>query len=452
MSERSIPWTDAPATTHGGPYSDIQWQEIWNSLFGAEAANAGVLKGVTNEYLASGATSPISINTGKAIVNGTWHISDASTPFTISTPAVSTRVDRIVLRKSFVSGSVLLTKITGVEGAGSPAITQSAGVTWDIPLWAASITTGGVITLTDERVFASFASVLPYPVQPGGRLTLTSLTPIVDLAAAGTLYYTPFRSNRVPIYVNGAWRNVQFSELSLVLSGLGATTLYDVFVAINSSGNPALELVAWSNSGAGTSTRATAITTQDGIYVKSGDASRTYLGTFRTVAANQMEDTDRSRLLWNAYNRVHRLGKATFPNSGWAYAVNTWHAPNGGLTTLGIYRTDLVIGLTLDRVRADHMYRLFAGLSAANGQGAGGICLDNTNTNHAQHNMGINATLTGSINFYANYLAQYRDYLQPGYHFLQTVEIGIVGNTVTFGGGDPTGTSGGCGMLTEILG
>jgi hypothetical protein len=47
-----------------------------------------------------------------------------------------------------------VTRIAGVEGAGSaPNLQQNAGVTWDMPLAQVSITTAGVMTLTDERQF-----------------------------------------------------------------------------------------------------------------------------------------------------------------------------------------------------------------------------------------------------------------------------------------------------------
>jgi len=71
----------------------------------------------------------------------------------IPSPTVSTRIDRIVLRKSWVAQTVRITRIEGIEGGGAPALTQTDGTTWDIPLYQVSITTGGNITLTDERVY-----------------------------------------------------------------------------------------------------------------------------------------------------------------------------------------------------------------------------------------------------------------------------------------------------------
>ena len=52
-------------------------------------------------------------------------------------------------------------------------------------------------------------------------------------------------------------------------------------------------------------TRATALTTQDGIYVKSGDATRLFLGSgFARETSGQTEDSVTKRLLANHYNRM----------------------------------------------------------------------------------------------------------------------------------------------------
>lgn len=92
------------------------------------------------------------------MVYGGWYDSDANISVAIPTPAGATRVDRIVLRKDWAGQTIRLTRIAGVEGAGAPALgagtppyTQSAGVTWDVPLYQVSITTGGVITTVDDR-------------------------------------------------------------------------------------------------------------------------------------------------------------------------------------------------------------------------------------------------------------------------------------------------------------
>lgn len=151
MVERSIPWTGS-TVGDAGPYSNEDWQAVWRSMLG-RSANVGVLAQRLNELAVAGATSPVSVATGEALVHGTWYQNDASENVAIPTPGSATRVDRVVLRKNWTAQTVRITRIAGTEGGGAPSLVQSDGVTWDVPLAQVSITTGGAITLTDEREF-----------------------------------------------------------------------------------------------------------------------------------------------------------------------------------------------------------------------------------------------------------------------------------------------------------
>lgn len=159
MTERSRPW-DGTATGDAtdSPYdAGTEWARMFRALaFGSEttADKGGPVMGAVgfNDYAATTPSANVArIATGIGWNQGTWHESDATVDFAIPTPAASTRVDRIVLRKGWVAQTVRLTRIAGVEGAGAPAMTQVFGTTWDVPLWRVSITTGGVITFIDDR-------------------------------------------------------------------------------------------------------------------------------------------------------------------------------------------------------------------------------------------------------------------------------------------------------------
>jgi hypothetical protein len=158
-----------------------------------------------------------------------------------------------------------------------------------------------------------------------GRLTLQTGAPVTsaDVTAATSLYFSPWLGNLVSIYNGTYWVNHMFSELTLSLSGLAANTNFDVFI-YNSAGTLTLEAVAWTND----TTRATNLTTQDGVYVKFGATSRRYLGTFRTTSTiGQCEDSFQRRLVYNLYNKVERrmyFGEAT----SHAYTTATWRAWN----------------------------------------------------------------------------------------------------------------------------
>jgi hypothetical protein len=161
MSEGSRFWTTN--NTGDGPtagYSAANFQQFVRETFMTNPAAEGVLYGVGNALAVSGTSSPVAVNTGAALVYGFYYYNDASLNVAVATPAASTRIDRIVLRVSWAAQTVRVTRIAGVEGAGvAPAMTQTANTTWDIPLATVSITTGGVITVTDARTYLKHPGV-----------------------------------------------------------------------------------------------------------------------------------------------------------------------------------------------------------------------------------------------------------------------------------------------------
>lgn len=156
MAEISRPWSGT-ATGDAGPYSDDQWTDVWKTLMAHVIATQGVFQDQLNTFALAGlAASPVTIDTGRALVNGIWYESDASVDVAIPTPAANPRVDRIVLRADWVLQTVRITRIAGAEAATPvpPALIQIDGTTWDLPLWQVFITVGGVISIyADERDF-----------------------------------------------------------------------------------------------------------------------------------------------------------------------------------------------------------------------------------------------------------------------------------------------------------
>jgi dUTPase len=134
-------------------YSEEVIRTLYEMLTTGNTATQGVLRGYKNELAVSGTSSPVSINTGGAVVYGFWYYNDSSTTIAIPTPAGATRIDRIVLQAGWAGQTVRVVRVAGTEGGAAPALTQTANTTWQIPLAQVSITTGGVITLTDQRVY-----------------------------------------------------------------------------------------------------------------------------------------------------------------------------------------------------------------------------------------------------------------------------------------------------------
>lgn len=156
MSELSLPWN---GTSLGdatiAPYdADTEWALytfLQSGVVAQTSSQGGVFLGAKNGGQATGSATPVVIDTMYAIVQGTAYENTAAVSVTVPTPGSATRIDRIVLEKDWALQTVRITRIAGIEGGSEPALVQVAGNKWDEPLWKCSITTGGVITLTDER-------------------------------------------------------------------------------------------------------------------------------------------------------------------------------------------------------------------------------------------------------------------------------------------------------------
>lgn len=201
MTERSRLW-DGTATGDASeaPY-DLQTElaQVLSAIAAADPVatyRGGVFRGVLNKYAGTPGTDAISIDTGRAIVYGTWHENDAAVNVSVTRPAASDRYDIICLRKSWSAQTVRITRNAGVEGAGagSPTLTNTAGTTWDVPLYRIKITAAGVVTIdADLRSYIpvhgdqsaesgtkhAYGNISGTPAISG---TVTSVTP----GAAGT--------------------------------------------------------------------------------------------------------------------------------------------------------------------------------------------------------------------------------------------------------------------------
>ena len=155
----------------------------------------------------------------------------------------------------------------------------------------------------------------------GGRLTLESGVPVssTDQTAKTTIYYTPYNGSVISIYNGTSWGSYSFSELSLTTSGLAANSNYDIFAYVSGSTVTLEYSAAWTND----TTRSSALSLLNGVYVKSSDNTRRYLGSIRSNASTQFTDSITNRLVWNFNNKVSRSMQ------GYVYSLS--HSYNGGV-------------------------------------------------------------------------------------------------------------------------
>lgn len=254
-----------------------------------------------------------------------------------------------------------------------------------------------------------------------GRLTLTTGVPVTtaDVLAAETLYFTPYKGNRIALYDGTNWVMRSFSEISIDVPD--ATSMYDVF-AYDNAGTVTLELLAWTND-----TTPVARAAQNGVLVKTGALTRRYLGSFySTTAGNgQIEDSFANRFLWNYYNRVRRPMRVLEATNTWAYGTATVRQANGAAGN----QLNFCIGFSEDLVDAVVMASCSSTVAGRNIQV--GVGLDSTT---AFTTGGLFPAVNTYIGTYATVIpAAWKGYPGVGKHYLAWLEYGSGGDVTWYG-------------------
>ncbi len=294
----------------------------------------------------------------------------------------------------------------------------------------ASVDANRAVTTDHIRDYAITLPKLssPDPRTNGFRLTLTTAVPVTttDVTSATSIYCTPFKGNQIALYNGTRWIIRTSVEFSLALGTLTSGKPYDVFCYDN-SGVATLEFLVWSSDTA----RATALALQDGVYVKSGTATRRYMGTFYTDSTTTTKDTLQFRYLFNADNQVKRPLLRRDTTASWTYNSATIRQANASTSN----QVEVMNGLDINAVEVA-LQATHGG--TGNGDFAVYIGLDSTTvvTTTGVGGSGNlnNATRFGSYNF--------NGYVGVGRHYLAWLETAINGGTSTFYGAW-TGSMGG---------
>lgn len=155
-------------------YDRNELAAAFSSAFGSDYANGFVVPRVGGN-LAVTETGPasagVSVAAGEAWVKGWRYVSDAAETLAIAPNASGNpRIDRVVLRISWVAQTVRLAVIQGADAAvpALPGFTQVYGTTWEIPLayiWVANgFATIGDEDIHEERVFLSTALEMAFAI------------------------------------------------------------------------------------------------------------------------------------------------------------------------------------------------------------------------------------------------------------------------------------------------
>lgn len=301
------------------------------------------------------------------------------------------------------------TKLTGLTATTTPLLTDLEYIVTD---------PGGTPT-SKKMTLDTLQQILLPKHTLDGRLTLTTGTPVTtaNVTAATTLYFTPYRGNKIGLYDGATWHVRTFAELSITLASLTASRPYDVWCYDN-SGTPALELLTWSS----TTARGTSLAYQDGVLVKSGAATRRYLGTICiTSVTGQCEDSLTNRFVWNYYNRIRRPLFVSTTNSH-TYTTSAFRAFNNDASM----QVSFVIGVLEDSIPLS----LICGVAdTSTGGGYAGIGYDSSAApTDGTNNLQMIAVL-GQANVQRLGIS-YQHYPAAGSHYYIVVEYGET--TTTF--------------------
>lgn len=476
-------------TVTAGAFSGNSGQVIW---FLAGFTNTGSVT------LTVGSNSPISVykdlstgpsplTGGEIVANnvvgvvyeataGRFHLIEtpgfiSTVPTTIAS-ATTTNILGATTSQVTVSGTATITSLgTGVNRApifvkASGAFTLTYNATSlilpglkDIPVAAGdtfivvSDASSNATVFNYTRASASVPSNTGDPRPPGGRLTLTTGTPVLtaNVTAATSVFYTPYKGSSYPSYDGTTWSNRPISELTLALDSNAAHTGYqqsgknfDLCLYNDNGTDRLVSLPAWTSDTA----RASSLAFLNGILTNSGSVTAkydtsastltiaanrcTYVGVMRASANGQTQMNanpaaasgggNAQLLLWNYYNRVVTEA-VSIENNSWTYATSTWRSADNNANN----RVSVIVGQNEDSVYAHWQVPASNG-SAAASIPAAGIGLDATNalaTNaiagryqiDSNNNAEVSSVFVGQIGL--------------GFHYLQALERSDTG-TITY--------------------
>ena len=351
-----------------------------------------------------------------------------------------------VRTSSDLTADRLLTLVPG-DAARTLTLTGNATVNQDVsstasPTFAGVDTGQGAYELyaMNQNVrntdAASFNAFRP----PQGRLTLTSATPVTsaNVTAATTLYYALYGGDQITLYDGSTrWVQMAFTQLSITLVGLTAAKPYDVFVDYT-AGTPALEVVVWTND----STRATALTTQNGVYVQTADTDSLYVGTiYIDAGGGAVTDSLLLRHVWNYYNRVPRAMSVLEGTDSWT-AATSWGLANGAAGNI----LGFVVGVAEVPLQAS-AFETCASSAAGNGIYVA-VGLDSTTVPSV---LGVRPFVEAPINNYKLFMtASLETVPAAGRHYVSWLDKG--GTTTTCYGDNAATDSAQSGIKGEIEG
>lgn len=304
-----------------------------------------------------------------------------------------------------------------------------------------------------------------YSAGAGGRLTLTSGTPVTtaDVSGATSAFYSPFIHEGIKLYNGSEWKWYTFTELSQTLADTTkspaatiASNNYDMFGWDDASILRCTRGPIWTAGGGSTILRGTGAGSTEleffnGRWVNrfaitNGPAARCglYLGTIGTNAGNTIDDKLSSRFCWNVYNQKERLLQSPLETAdSWTYTSTTIRQANANTAN----QFDFILGLRQDPVYAT----VFAGSSNTSGLVEARVAVGVDS---------ITAMAAGSVNTkqasqvangLSSALASWAGHPGIGRHYIAWLELSAAAGTTTWWGDSGAPASAQSGLLGRMM-
>lgn len=299
---------------------------------------------------------------------------------------------------------------------------------------------------------------------PGGRVTLTTATPVqvADNSGTTSIFYTPHVHDGIQLYNGSTWDTHTFTELTNATAdttknpaAVAADNNYDLFVWDDASTIRLSRGPAWTSATArGTGAGTTELARQNGRFVNAvaitnGPAAGRghYVGTFRSNASSQARFTHGGTAaggtegflhVFNRYNQVLYTGQSRNSTNTWTYSGSVWRAANASNTT----RINVLNGLDDNSVFAS--YSAIIAISSSE-EGYVGVGHDSTTAPS-----GVFGTM-GDNDIIAICTAFFRGRAGLGHHFFQALENRSGSSNPTFYG-DNGGTNDQSGLQVDWWG
>lgn len=277
-------------------------------------------------------------------------ITTATTTTVVGSPGSSVQrtVKLLTVKNKHASSSVAVTvqHTDGTTPAQLPKVTLLAGE-------LLIINEAGTLFMYDVNGAVKTAITPVDPRTNDFRLSGVTATPVMtaDSTTLSTIFLSQFKGNRIALYDGANWNLLTpASEQSLAVSGRTTDLPFDIF-CFNSAGTPTLEFLDWTNA----TTRATGLTRVDGVWTKTGDSTRRYLGSCRARSATTFHfqqggtDVPCKYDLFNADNRVAHRFTLKDGSTSHTYTTATWRQWQASTN----YQVDIMVGLQEESFEAE---------------------------------------------------------------------------------------------------